>query len=305
MANKKLMISLVVFVIALVFFVIVRMAGGDEDTWLCQNGQWVRHGYPSAPQPTTPCPGQSQIAIVPEGEVIVVTPKVNDIISSPLMIEGQAKGNWFFEASFPVKLVDDNGNQLAQIAVWATQDWTTADYVPFQGEMTFSPGLATTGKLIFQNDNPSSLPQNQKSFEVPVQFSPPTTETMTVKVYFNNDKLDPEISCNKVFSIERQVPKTEAVARAAVEELLKGPSLAERQQGYFTNINPGVKIQSLIIDEQGMAKIDFDEQIQNQVGGSCRVSAIRAEITETLKQFPTVKSVTISINGESDTILQP
>ena len=26
-----------------------------EDTWICQNGEWVKHGNPSAPMPTEPC----------------------------------------------------------------------------------------------------------------------------------------------------------------------------------------------------------------------------------------------------------
>jgi hypothetical protein len=29
--------------------------GGPEDTWICSRGQWVMHGKPIAPQPTTPC----------------------------------------------------------------------------------------------------------------------------------------------------------------------------------------------------------------------------------------------------------
>lgn len=29
--------------------------GGDEDTWICESGQWVRHGQPSAPAPETGC----------------------------------------------------------------------------------------------------------------------------------------------------------------------------------------------------------------------------------------------------------
>jgi len=45
--------------------------------------------------------------------------------------------------------------------------------------------------------------------------------------------------------------------------------------------------------------------LQYQVGGSCRVSAIRAQIIETLKQFSTVKNVVISINGRTEDILQP
>ena len=129
-------------------------------------------------------------------------------------------------------------------------------------------------------------------------------KTLKVKVYFNNSKLDPEFSCNKVFPVEREVSKTQAAARAALEELLKGASEKEKIEGFFTSINPGVKIQSLVI-ENGTAKVDFDEQLEFQVGGSCRVAAIRAQITQTLKQFPTVNDVIISINGRTEDILQP
>ncbi len=129
-------------------------------------------------------------------------------------------------------------------------------------------------------------------------------ELMTVKVFFNNSELDPEFSCNKVFPVEREIPKTQAVARAALEELLKGATDVDKEQGFFTNINPDVKIQSLSV-ENGVAKVDFDEQLEFQVGGSCRVSAIRAQITQTLKQFPTVNSVIISIDGRTEDILQP
>jgi len=129
-------------------------------------------------------------------------------------------------------------------------------------------------------------------------------ETMKVKVFFNNNNLDPEISCNKVFPAEREITKTTAVGRAALEELLKGPSKGEKEAGFFTSINQGVKIQGLVI-EDNVAKVDFDEQMEFQVGGSCRVSAIRAQITQTLKQFTSVNSVIISINGRTEDILQP
>ncbi|MBU4284637.1 GerMN domain-containing protein [Patescibacteria group bacterium] len=130
------------------------------------------------------------------------------------------------------------------------------------------------------------------------------TETMKVGVYFNNSRMDPEVSCNKVFPVERMVPKTQAIARVAIEELLKGPTETEKSQDFFTSINSGVKIQGLVIEE-GVAKIDFDEQIEFQVGGSCKVSAIRSQIIETLKQFSTVESVIISVNGRTEDILQP
>ncbi len=239
-----------------------------------------------------------------EPNIIVDSPKPGTVISGPFAISGKAKG-FYFEATFPVKLIDSQNNVIAAGYAKATSDWMTADYVPFEtGEINFLlyPSATTSGFVVFSKDNPSGLPEKDEEFRVAVIISP--IETIKVKAYFNNSNLDPQISCNKVFPIEREVIKTSAVAKAALEELLKGPTEAETNQGFITSINPGVKIQSLNIDN-GVAKVDFDEQLQNAVGGSCRVSAIRSQIIETLKQFPSIKNVIISINGETEEILQP
>lgn len=128
---------------------------------------------------------------------------------------------------------------------------------------------------------------------------------LIIKVFFGSNKLNPQVEdCRITYPLERKIIKTKAKARMALEELLKGPTSNEKEQGYFTSINSGVKIQKLSI-ENGVAKVDFDEQLEFQVGGSCRVAAIRAQIVQTLKQFPTVKDVVISINGRTEDILQP
>lgn len=130
-------------------------------------------------------------------------------------------------------------------------------------------------------------------------------ETLIVKVFFGNSRLDPEVfDCRKVWPVERTIPKTPAVARAALEELFKGPTPQEKSGGYFTSINPGVTIQRLVI-EGGTAYADFDRRLEDAVGGSCRVAAIRGQITETLRQFPTVNEVVVSIDGRTEDILQP
>ena len=41
-------------------------------------------------------------------------PRPNQTIQSPLIVKGEARGFWFFEASFPIKLLDDNGEFIAQ-----------------------------------------------------------------------------------------------------------------------------------------------------------------------------------------------
>lgn len=137
-----------------------------------------------------------------------------------------------------------------------------------------------------------------------VNDEPESPQTINVEVFFNNDELDPEFSCDKVFSVEREIPQGRDIVRTTLEELLQGPSEQEQLEGYVTNINPGVKIQKLTI-ENGMIEVDFDEQLEFEVGGACRVSAIRAQIIETLKQFPGINDVKISINGRTEDILQP
>ncbi len=38
------------------------LLGGNEDTWICQNGAWVKHGNPSQPMPETGCGNQAKTA---------------------------------------------------------------------------------------------------------------------------------------------------------------------------------------------------------------------------------------------------
>jgi len=295
---KKIFIIIGIIIIIIVIALGIRfLFGGDEDTWICKNGEWVEHGNPSAPKPTEPCGEADQSAI------IVTSPQPNQAVTSLIALQGKAKGMWFFEANFPVRLLDNERNEIATSYAYTIEDWMTENFVSFNGKIEFKVDKEIDGILVFEKANPSGLPENAEKFEVPVRLIP-EKETMVVKVYFNNSAMDPEFSCNKVFPVDRKIPKTDAVARAALEELFKGPTDNEKNESFFTSINQGVKIQKLVIENK-VAKVDFSEQLEFQVGGSCRVAAIRAQITETLKQFSTVNEVVISINGRTEDILQP
>ncbi len=337
--------SFVVLILGLILvigalFIFLR---GDEDTWICQNGQWVAHGHPNAPQPSKPCGEENSNETgpivsfddcvsagysvmesyprqcrTPEGDIFteyignelektdlirIDYPRPNQPISSPLYISGEARGSWFFEASFPVKLLDKNDNLLATGIAQAQDEWMTENFVPFTATLEFDSNDFQSGILILVKDNPSGLPENDDQLIVPVKFEN-NPETMTFQVFFGNSDLDPDNSCDKVFAVTREVDDTPAVARAALTELLSGPTSSEESAGYFTSINPNVNIQSLVIDD-GTAMVDFDETLGFEVGGSCRVSAIRAQIVQTLTQFATVDDVVISIDGRTEDILQP
>ena len=58
-------------------------------------------------------------------------------ISSPLVLTGEARGTWFFEASFPVVLTDWDGLIIAQGYAQADTNWMTTDFVPFKSTLTF------------------------------------------------------------------------------------------------------------------------------------------------------------------------
>jgi len=98
------------------------------------------------------------------------TPRPNDRIASPLLIKGEARGNWYFEASFPVELLDAGGNRLAIAPAQAKGEWMTTEYVPFEVELQFTTATTTTGTLILHKDNPSGLPEHDDSFRIPVRF---------------------------------------------------------------------------------------------------------------------------------------
>ncbi len=54
--NKKIpTVIIAVIAILTIWFFIRFVVGGPEDTWICVDGEWVKHGAPSASMPTELC----------------------------------------------------------------------------------------------------------------------------------------------------------------------------------------------------------------------------------------------------------
>ncbi|MBI4094962.1 MAG: Gmad2 immunoglobulin-like domain-containing protein [Candidatus Liptonbacteria bacterium] len=97
-----------------------------------------------------------------------VTP--NQTVKSPLAVEGEARGFWFFEASFPVRLFDAQGNELAVTVAEAQDEWMTEEFVPFRATITFEPPNTEKGIVVLRKDNPSGLPEHDDELRIPVRF---------------------------------------------------------------------------------------------------------------------------------------
>src|SRR3989344_7822226 len=135
----------------------------------------------------------------------------------------------------------------------------------------------------------------------------------TISVFFSNKEFDPQmLDCEKVYPVERVLGRITdnkkgtlgEFAYLALADLLKGPTNYEKSHGFFTSINKNTRIKRIII-ENGIVAVDFNDVLDDGVAGSCRVQAIRSQITETLKQFPEINEIVISVNGNSEEILQP
>lgn len=103
----------------------------------------------------------------------LTNPRPNQTIESPLIITGEARGNWFFEASFPVTLVNWDGLIIAEGIAQAKGDWMTTEFVPFEATLTFTVDkdvYSNRGALILKKDNPSGLSEHDNALEIPITF---------------------------------------------------------------------------------------------------------------------------------------
>jgi len=112
---------------------------------------------PTVEQPTNPL-------------IRVESPMAGETITSPLLVTGQARGYWYFEASFPVELLDATGQQIAVNPAQAQGNWMTEEFVPFKSTLIFDKPTTPTGSLVLHKDNPSGLPEKEDSITIPVKF---------------------------------------------------------------------------------------------------------------------------------------
>ncbi|MFA6446013.1 MAG: Gmad2 immunoglobulin-like domain-containing protein [Candidatus Paceibacterota bacterium] len=141
-------------IIVVVIFIILIIIGGFLFDWF----------RPSTSEP------QNKIVVDVNDMIQVTAPLSSSTVSSPLTITGKARGGWYFEASFPILLLDDSGAPIATAIAQAQGDWMTQDYVPFVATMTFDAPDSSTGTLILKKDNPSDDRRFDASVEIPIRF---------------------------------------------------------------------------------------------------------------------------------------
>lgn len=244
-------------------------------------------------EPTTPSDDTAH-----SDKIRVTSPVSGETVSSPLVVSGEARGYWFFEASFPVKLLDADGSLMAVVPAQAQGDWMTEDFVPFTASIAFDVPTSGTGTLVLEKDNPSGLPENADEIRLPVKFAALAGPQRAVKLYFYNAVKDSDqtgnVMCSRqgLASVDRNIPVTQTPIQDTIRLLLKGGiTAAERNLGITTEFPlAGVDLKGANLKD-GVLTLEFTDPNNRTGGGSCRVGVLWFQIEATAKQFPEVNSV--------------
>ena len=96
-------------------------------------------------------------------------------------------------------------------------------------------------------------------------------------------------------AVRRTHEPTQAVATAATNALLEGPTDAERSAGFTSAIPSGTRLLGISI-QNGVATVDLTSEYQSG-GGSTSMQTRLGQVVYTLTQFPTVQRVRFRLDG--------
>jgi hypothetical protein len=135
---------------------------------------------------------------------------------------------------------------------------------------------------------------------MPPADAPQEQEFVAVNVHFTRDE--------QPVPIERQVPDTVGVLRAALEEQLRGPTEEERAQGYFSWFSDQTAgmLSRVSVDEDDHAVVDFEDfsRIIPNASTSTGSLILLGELNATVFQFPHVRSVEYRFDGSCEAFFE-
>lgn len=99
----------------------------------------------------------------------------------------------------------------------------------------------------------------------------------------------------KVATGHRRVAPTQAVARAALEQLFAGPDGTEQSAGFTTVLRPGTRVAGLDIAD-GTATVTLSPDL-GRGDTDATLRQAEAQVVYTLTQFPTVRRVRFGTSG--------
>ncbi len=91
--------------------------------------------------------------------------------SGTVVVKGTVPAGWMFEGQLQIKLLDVDKKVIATAVGKETipGSWQSSEPADFSGTLTFTTN-AKSGYLVIEADNPSGKPENDKNYEIYIQF---------------------------------------------------------------------------------------------------------------------------------------
>ena len=220
----------------------------------------------------------------------VISPLSNDLISSPLMIKGEARGPWYFEADFPIRIEDANGNIIAEHFATAKDEWMTENFVPFSAEIEFEVPDTEEGFLILIKDNPSDKRELDDELKIPVRFQ---LEYMDLIIYIQDQEIAFENDCSAVKQFTARVPRTLSVVDESLRILFNEEL---KFYGRYSSVNVSNGVAYIMLESNFVPNTQNDSPTNErniESLSSCEISHLMAVLENTLTQYESIDSFKI------------
>ena len=241
--------------------------------------------YPVPPAPPKPPP-------VVEKNLIIETPSDSANVNATFTINGRAK-----KSATPISVIvkDENGSVLVQTSSpIVITDSASSGYGRFSANVALPDAYlgATLIELTWTDSQPGG-----QSETIVRKVVVGKSDALSIKVYF----VSSTGVCTSVVAQPRSLSTMGSVSiyQASLTALFVGPTASEKLQGYSTVLASNGKVKSIAVDGNGILTVDFSGSIvAGTVADACRIGTAKAQIMQTLAQFPEVRTVIITVKGK-------
>jgi len=245
-------------------------------------------------------------ALAPGAPFMVLSPQPNQTVSLPFSLRVEVPQD-MKELGFRVLSTSSDGTEKVllddMIAGWAYEPSIS---LKVEDSVYYAAPTSTAGMIVLYD--PANPDNRARRLSIPIFFAP--VETVTVKVYFPNTQRETDSLASKsVYPVERTIPATTDIARAALTQLFRGPTASEKEEGFFSYLFPSCKAQNVYYPEHpcsvklkgleikdGVVQVwvyDIDWDEISGIGGLRTVEIALLQIEQTLLQFSEVFQVVI------------
>lgn len=218
------------------------------------------------------------LKIISIPDIAVISPKEGNIVDLEFKVEGVAlkKG----QICFSLKNRRTGSLYAENISSAVDSSGKFSFSMDLSSALDALPGDSLDGEMGICGEDP----------DVSVSWGYFGGLTSKIKVYFFKG------SCSNLQYAERVVSASRSAVKASLEEMIKGPSVKEAAEGYFTAAPKKAGIRSIDI-KSGVVHIDFYKSILD--APRCGASALKSQMLRTIGQFPLDEFV-LTIEGEED-----